>query len=263
MNLTATLAQVPDNVLMTTKGNLDLNGLLAHLILSAGPKTAEDAVQALNGLGKVTSLYRIANFEAAKRRKLAKEIPPPVVETVSVPTPSIEETYVVVQKAAERAIRKYSPLQRTMEASDLANGYMAHYLEKGYDKKFDPSKGTPLSAWVGRGLRNWCIDLLRSRDFQFQQEKDGESVFRTISGDQTLTEEGASLLSMISTEDDPLSTMVVEEAMSAMDDRTRSIVQSRMTGYTQAEIGEREGISRSRVAQLITKAQVVVRKVLS
>ena len=131
--------------------------------------------------------------------------------------PSLEDAYKAIRKAAEKAFRKYSPLQRQMEEEDVANGYFLHYMERGYHQKFDPAKRVPLSAWVGMGIRNWCIDHLRDGNFQFSQE--GETVFRTISGDDTDLGEsyGDSLLSRTADSREPYEEVEIEDLLETLD----------------------------------------------
>lgn len=278
-SLTASLRQIPDAVFFGQTGKMALNQIFGSLVkgMTGGAETVPVSFL-VEKFPNMASLQRLAAKEAAARKKVQAETPPvvpppPPVETkpvvVADPTPAptmsskptLEGAYEIICKGAERAFRKYSPLQRVMEAEDIAQGYFTHYLEKGFHDKFDPRKGTPFSAWIGLGIRRWCTDQLRSKKLQFEQ--DGETVFRTISGDQALTEDGATLMDLFSSpSEDPLSDMIVEEAMAALDPRTKSIVQERIQGYTQDEIGDRCGISRSRVAQLVNKAKGVLSKVL-
>ena len=169
--------------------------------------------------------------------------------------------YRVIRKGAEKALNKYSPLKRDHEVGDIANGYFLHFIEKGFDQKFDPDKGVPFGAWVGLGLSRWCIDKLRSKRFQFIPPGESEPVFRVISGDQPLPhlEEKMTLLDLHArtqlTTDDPLGRMIVEEALETLDTHSRKTVEYRMSDYNMKEIAQLLGVSRNSVSKTLAKVR--------
>lgn len=166
--------------------------------------------------------------------------------------PTLEEVYEIIREGAEKTLNKFSPLKRDYDAEDVAHAYFADYVEKGFHDSFDPSRGVPISAWVGLGLRRWAIDRLKNRSFQFPQGD--QMVFRTISGDQ-----GAhpflETVAASSASTDPLSALIVEEAMAKLRERERRAVEHRMEHFNIPEVAYLMGLSKSQVFRSLKKAR--------
>lgn len=165
----------------------------------------------------------------------------------------------VMKKAKEYApgvIRRYSLPTNKFCAEDFVGEFLVNFLEKGFDKKFDPAKCN-FNWYVYQGLRNTAISLVRKTKYE---ETSIETLLpnRLKEGayeihDEIMIEEVLGQVGDMPFGHDHEMTVVVDGEMYSS--TCGSVMCLMMKGYDRQELGKIFKVSASTIDNVIERAR--------